>query len=54
MGVNHISMSRPLCWSFSIVQQLELYSACFLEILQKLAELHSTADVFLTTTDVIL
>ena len=28
-GVNHLSMSRPLCWSFSVVQLLELYSAYF-------------------------
>ena len=28
-GVNHLSMSRPLCWSFSIVKQLELWSGCF-------------------------
>ena len=29
MGVNHLSMSRPLCWSSSVVQLLELYSAYF-------------------------
>ena len=47
-------MSRPLGWSFSVVKLLELYSAYFREILQKLAELHSTADVPLTPKDGIL
>ena len=47
-------MSRPLCWSLSVVQLLELYSAYFLELLQQLAELHSTAGVPLTPTDGIL
>ena len=23
-GVNHLSMSRPLCWSFSVVQLLDV------------------------------
>ena len=28
-GINHLSMSRPLWWSFSVVQLLELHSAYF-------------------------
>ena len=27
--VNHLAMSRPLCWSFSLVKQLEGWSASF-------------------------
>ena len=27
--VNHLSMSRQLCWSFSVVKLLDLYSAYF-------------------------
>ena len=43
MGVNHISMSRPHCWSFSIVKQLDqMYSSqlwtvyCKLHVLMKM------------------
>ena len=28
-GVNHLYMCRPLCWSFHVVKELELESACF-------------------------
>ena len=28
-GINHLSMSKPLCWPFSVVHLLELYNAYF-------------------------
>ena len=52
--LTHLSMSRPLCWSFSVVKQLELLECMFWEILQKLPELYISADVLLTPQDGIL
>ena len=44
-------MSRPPCWSFSVVKKTGALECMFWEILQKLAELHSTEDVLLTPKD---
>ena len=53
-GVNQSFHVQTTWLVFHSVKLLEIYSALFWEILQKLAELHSSSDVPLTPTDSIL